>query len=134
MRRSPSIQKGARVVPLTTTGISLHATRLGMARGLVGALHCHCVPVVLPKAWLAQSVEHQTLNLRAAGSSPALGFFFVVRHSRQASALLVCSLNECMNVCESAGARAARRHTVGVLQKAHLELGHHLEHGYSAHR
>ena len=27
-------------------------------------------------AWLAQSVERETLNLKAAGSSPALGFFF----------------------------------------------------------
>ena len=26
------------------------------------------------KAWLAQSVEHKTLNLGVAGSTPALGF------------------------------------------------------------
>ena len=28
-------------------------------------------------AWLAQSVEHETLNLRVVGSSPTLGEFFV---------------------------------------------------------
>ena len=27
-------------------------------------------------AWLAQSVEHETLNLRVVGSSPTLGDFF----------------------------------------------------------
>ena len=39
----------------------------------------------LPVARLAQSVEHETLNLRVVGSSPTLGgaslfFFFVEAH------------------------------------------------------
>lgn len=30
-------------------------------------------PVDVAYAWLAQSVEHETLNLRVVGSSPTLG-------------------------------------------------------------
>ena len=33
--------------------------------------------IIFCKAWLAQSVEHQTLNLRVVGSSPTLGVHFV---------------------------------------------------------
>lgn len=30
----------------------------------------------IQEAWLAQSVEHLTLNQKVAGSSPASGFFY----------------------------------------------------------
>ena len=33
------------------------------------------------QAWLAQSVEHETLNLRVVGSSPTLGVFYLVSFS-----------------------------------------------------
>ena len=39
----------------------------------------HMTLVFLHQAWLAQSVEHETLNLRVVGSSPTSGedvFFF----------------------------------------------------------
>ena len=34
----------------------------------------------LPTARLAQSVEHETLNLRVVGSSPTLGVHFIMKH------------------------------------------------------
>ena len=46
----------------------------------------------LPVARLAQSVEHETLNLRVVGSSPTLGgaslFFFFCRGSLSSSLLI----------------------------------------------
>ena len=32
---------------------------------------------IVTRAWLAQSVEHETLNLRVVGSSPTLGETFL---------------------------------------------------------
>jgi hypothetical protein len=39
-------------------------------------IKCAKYRVVSTKAWLAQSVEHETLNLRVVGSSPTLGYQF----------------------------------------------------------
>ena len=39
----------------------------------------------MSEAWLAQSVEHQTFNLRVKGSSPLLGAFFFLPLQRKSS-------------------------------------------------
>ena len=54
---------------------------------------CHKVSVL---AWLAQSVEHETLNLRVVGSSPTLGdcffcFFFSFHIYSSCFLFFICS-------------------------------------------
>ena len=44
-------------------------------------LGCLCCGIVARAARLAQSVEHETLNLRVVGSSPTLGEHFVFSFS-----------------------------------------------------
>ena len=49
-----------------------------LRRGANNAKISGSIPLGTTLAWLAQSVERETLNLKAAGSSPALGFVFAV--------------------------------------------------------
>ena len=47
---------------------------------VVMPIHAYSSGVEVASARLAQSVEHQTLNLRVVGSSPTLGDFFYFAH------------------------------------------------------
>ena len=45
------------------------------------------------QAWLAQSVEHETLNLRVVGSSPTLGEIYFLHFSLKLSSILEGSIS-----------------------------------------